>query len=154
MNYSEMVRTYTANDINTATGNAALPWVGTTFGDVYQFLMSAGDTAFGVGLFGPAVYSVLMGMGAAASTAKDLWERGASTEQMAVGGVLAGAAEYFFEKFSIDKLIHMKDADTIGDVFLNTLKQGGIMVVSASILAGVLSILTSVAGLPELKEEK
>lgn len=29
-----------------------------------------------------------------------------------------------------------------------------IMVVSASILAGVLSILTSVAGLPELKEEK
>ncbi len=28
------------------------------------------------------------------------------------------------------------------------------MVVSASILAGVLSILTSVAGLPELKEEK
>ena len=28
------------------------------------------------------------------------------------------------------------------------------MVVSASILAGVLSVLTSVAGLPELKEEK
>ena len=124
-NAASDVRTKTAADINELTGNAALPWVGTTFGDVYQSLMSAADSALGVAIGGNA-YGVLMGMGAASSEMKKLYEQGASTGQMVAGGVLAGAAEMVFEKYSIDKLVSMGDSKTIKDVVINLLKQGGV----------------------------
>ena len=119
------IRTKTATDINTMTGNAALPWVGTSWGDVYQSVMSAADSALGVALGGKA-YGVLMGMGAASSEMKRLYEQGASMGQIAAGGILAGAAEMIFEKYSIDKLVSMGDTKTIKAVVLNLLKQGGI----------------------------
>ena len=124
-NAATAIRQDTAKDINNLTGNAALPWVGTTFGDVYQSLMSAGDTLLGTALGGTA-YGVLMGMGAASSEAKRLYEQGASMGQMAAGGILAGAAEMVFEKLSIDKLINMKDAKSVSQVIRNLLVQGGI----------------------------
>ena len=125
LNDASAIRQDTANDINTATGNASLPWVGTTFGDVYQALMSSADSAVGAAMGGTA-YGALMGMSSATSEMKDLYERGASTEQMVAGGILAGAAEMVFEKYSIDSLVKMGDAKTIGTVILNALKQGGI----------------------------
>jgi hypothetical protein len=48
-----------------------------------------------------------MGMGAASSTAKDLYERGASNGQIVAGGILSGAAEMLFEKFSIEYFLEL-----------------------------------------------
>lgn len=124
-NAASDIRGKTAGDIEEATGNAALPWLGMTFGDVYQSLMSAADSAVGIFLGGNA-YGVLMGTGAASSTAKELYEKGASPGQMVAGGLLAGAAEMIFEKYSIDNLVEMKDPKRIRDVIINTLKQGGV----------------------------
>ena len=124
-NASTNVRSKTAEDINVLTGNAALPWVGFTFGDVYQSLMSAADSAVGV-LVGGNAYGVLMGTGAASSEMKRLYEQGASVDQIAAGGILAGAAEMVFEKYSIDKLVSMGDSKTKMAIIINALKQGGI----------------------------
>lgn len=124
-NAASDVRTNTAKDIEEATGNAALPWLGTTFGDVYQSLMSAADSLVGAYLGGNA-YGVLMGMSSASSEAKELYEKGASAGQIVACGLLAGAAEMIFEKYSIDNLVEMKDPKRIRDVIINTLKQGGV----------------------------
>lgn len=124
-NFAQAVREDTASDINEWTGNAALPYVGTTFGDVYQALMSGVDSAVGIGL-GGTTYGILMGMGAASSEAKELYEKGASMGQIAAGGILAGAAEMVFEKYSIDKFVKMGDTKTVATIFVNALKQGGV----------------------------
>lgn len=124
-NVAQAVRQDTANDINEATGNAALPYLGTTFGDVYQALMSGADSLVGIGL-GGTTYGILMGMGAASSEAKELYEKGASIGQMAAGGILAGAAEMVFEKVSIDKFVKMGDTKSMKALLVNTLKQGGV----------------------------
>lgn len=126
-NTASAIREDTAADINNLTGNIALPYVGTTFGDVYQSVMSMGDMAFGSLLGGGGkVYGTLMGMGAASSTAKDLYQSGASAGQIAAGGLLAGAAEMFFEKYSIEHFINLKNPKSAWDVVKNFLVQGGI----------------------------
>ena len=124
-NFAQAVREDTASDINEWTGNAALPYVGTTFGDVYQALMSGVDSAVGIGL-GGTTYGILMGMGAASSEAKELYEKGASMWQIAAGGILAGAAEMVFEKVSIDHFVKMGDVKSVKTFIVNTLKQGGV----------------------------
>ena len=124
-NAGTAIRQDTASDINNLTGNASLPWLGTTWGDVYQNLMSTADSAVGLGMGGNA-YGVLMGMGAASAEMKDLYEKGASTGQIVAGGILAGAAELIFEKYSIDSLVSMNDANSMKAVIINALKQGGV----------------------------
>ena len=95
-----MIRESTARDINEATGNANL-W-GFSWGSAYQSALSAADSALG-SLLGSngTTYGILMGMSAASSEARDLYEQGATNEQIAWGGLLAGAAEMVFEKVSI-----------------------------------------------------
>ena len=119
------IRSKTATDINDLTGNAALPWVGTTWGDVYQSLMSAGDSLFGASM-GGTTYGTLMGMGAASAEMRDLYEKGATMDQIAAGGILAGAAEMIFEKYSIDKLVSISNTKGFKSFLINTLKQGGV----------------------------
>lgn len=97
-NYAQGVRTATANDINRLTGASEDDWI--TWGDAYQGLMSGADSVVGSLALGGG-YTYLMGMGSAASEAKELYESGASKEQIIGGGLLAGAAEAFFEKFSV-----------------------------------------------------
>ena len=122
-NFSQDVRSSTAQNLNDLTDNKE--FLGVNLGDVYQSVMSAGDSAMGVGLGGKA-YGALMGMNAASSKAKELYESGASKGQIAIGGILAGAAEGVFEKVSIESLVNLKDSKKISQVILNTLKQGGI----------------------------
>jgi hypothetical protein len=122
-NYAQLVREDTAKDINALTGNASLPLTGFTFGDLYQSLMSAADSTVGIAIGGNA-YGVLMGMGAASSEMKRLYEQGASTGQMIAGGLLAGAAEMVFEKISIESLL--KNKGNAKSIIFNFLKQGGI----------------------------
>ena len=119
------VRAKTAADIDEATGNVAIPWVDYSFGDLYQSLMSAADSAVGVAV-GGGTYGALMGMGAASSEMQKLYEQGASVEQIAAGGILAGAAEMIFEEYSIDKLVSMGDTKSTRQLIINALKQGGV----------------------------
>ena len=125
-NDASAIRQSTAKDIDKLTGGAQIPWIEFGFGDAYQALMSGADSIAGGLILGSTTYGALMGAGAATSTMKDLYERGASGFQIAAGGLLAGAAEAVFEKFSIDNLINLKSAKNITQVFKNALIQGGI----------------------------
>lgn len=125
-NYSQGVRGVTASKIDAATGNFEL--LGTSFGDAYQSVMSGLDSLAGAVTFGGG-YTVLMGMGAASSEAKRLYEQGASNEQIAAGGILAGATEMIFEKVSIDHFLDkFVNAPTMNwkQLVAQTLMQGGI----------------------------
>ena len=123
-NDASAIRAYTAQDFNDMTGNGT--FLGISLGDVYQSVMSGADSLVGGYTLGASGYGAAMGMGAATAEAKDLYEKGASKEQVAVGGLLAGVAEGFFEKYSIENLLSMKDAKSIGQLVKNMLVQGGI----------------------------
>ena len=125
MNFSQTVRGEQAEAWDEATGGVKIPFINFTVGDLYQSGMSAFDTFVG-GKLGSGAYEVLMGMGAASTEAKRLYEQGASKGQIAWGGALAGAAEMVFEHASIENLINLKDADTVGQFVKNLLIQGGI----------------------------
>ena len=124
-NAASAIRDKTAEDLDKWTGGVSIPVIDFSVGDTYQALMSGADSFVGSAIGGTA-YGVLMGMGAASSTAKDLYTKGASTEQILAGSLLAGAAEMVFEKFSIDKLVKNNDAKTIKNIIVNALKQGGV----------------------------
>ncbi len=125
-NYADAIRADTAMDIDKLTGGAAIPLLDFSAGDAYQALMSGADSLAGAYLLGGTGYGVLMGMGAASSEMKDLYERGASTEQMLAGGILAGAAEMVFEKLSIDHFVKLGDTKSLKVAIINILKQGGV----------------------------
>ena len=120
------IRAETAKDLDNLTGNIAIPWLDYSAGDVYQALMSGADSYFGGKFFGSTGYGMFMGMGAASSAAKDLYERGASNGQIVLGSLAAGIAEGIFEKYSIDKFVEMGDAKSKRDFIFNILKQGGV----------------------------
>ena len=96
------IRYHTATDIDNATGNFELLKI--SLGDAYQAAMSGVDSIVGAYALGGA-YTYVMGMGAASAEAKRLYEQGASNEQIAAGGLLAGATEMIFEKVSIDRFL-------------------------------------------------
>lgn len=126
-NYAQGVRTASANDIDRWTGASEDDWL--TWGDAYQGLMSGAESAIGGYLLGPAGYGVVMGMGAASSEAKELYESGASKGQIIAGGILAGAAEAVFEKVSVGHFLDDivgSPSKNVGQWFLKTLGQAGI----------------------------
>lgn len=125
MAFSQNVRGLQAKELEEMTGGIAIPFVNFTVGDLYQSGMSILDMWAG-GSLGAGTYTALMGMSSAAAEATRLYEQGASQEQIFWGGALAGAAEMVFEKFSIESLIHMKDAKTVGQLVRNALIQGGV----------------------------
>lgn len=123
-NYSQQIRQHQAAAFDESS-SWEIPWIKFSAGDLYQAVMSTADMAGGA-ILGPTTYGALMGMGAATSEARRLYEMGASSEQIALGAGLAGAAEMVFERYSMDKLIHLKDVDELGKVITNALIQGGI----------------------------
>ena len=122
-NTAQVVREETAKDFVEATGGAT--FIGMNAGDVYQALMSGADSLVGSAMGGTA-YGLFMGASSASSEMKRLYEEGASGTEMIAGGFLAGAAEMFFEKYSIDKFVKMGDTKTKLGVLVNFLKQGGV----------------------------
>lgn len=76
--------------------------------NVGRFLYDTGtsmlDSAVGA-MTGNSAYTILMGLGAGSQRMRELYEKGASEEQVAIGGALAGIAEATFEYVSLDKLI-------------------------------------------------
>ena len=125
-NDASVIRATTAEDLDNLTGNISIPWLDFSAGDVYQALMSGADSYLGGKFLGSTGYGMFMGMGAASSTAKDLYERGASKGQIALGSLAAGVAEGIFEKYSIESFINLGDAKTKRDIVINMLKQGGV----------------------------
>ena len=54
-----------------------------------------------------ALPSAVLGMSSATSTIKDTVERGGTTEQALVNGIVAGAAEMLCEKYSLESLFSL-----------------------------------------------
>lgn len=114
MNFASASRGALAEEINERTGNASIPYIGTTWGDAYQAVMSGADSWVGAATFGPS-YLSLMSSNAAASKMKEMYENGATTSQMVIGGGVAGAAEYLFEKLPLEGMLKiLKDKDLKG----------------------------------------
>ncbi len=124
LNFSSTIRGEQAAELDEITNGAAIPFIDFTLGDAYQAAMSFADMFVG-GKLGRG-YEVLMGMGSASSEARRLYEQGATQEQMMFGALLAGGAEIIAEHASIDSLINMKDATTVGQIVKNALIQGGV----------------------------
>lgn len=123
MGYGTTVRQEAASDLD-ETG-IKLPVLDFTLGDAYQAGMSMADSLLSAA-FGGTVGGVLLATGAASNEAARLYEQGASNDQVAMGALLAGAAEMVFEKYSIEKLITMKNPASMREVIKNALIQGGI----------------------------
>lgn len=106
--------------------------VGGKAGNVLSFLyntgMSMGDSLVSMLTVGGGA-SILMGLGAASDTVQDVKSRGGSDAQALLVGTLAGVAEGFFEKFSLDSVLTLGKEGTkktAKSFVLNMLKQGGI----------------------------
>ena len=97
--HADNTRKNTAIEIEKLTNNAE--FLGVTWGDAYQAVMSGVDSIAGVATFGGKIYPVIAGMGASSAKAKQLYEQGASNEQIAVASIFAGVTEMAFEKISI-----------------------------------------------------
>lgn len=119
------IRYNTAQEIDEATGGLAIPGLDFSFGDAYQAGMSMVDSLVGAKIGGTA-YQAVMSMGAASTEAARLYSQGASTEQIVLGSVAAGAAEWVFEKYSIENLINLKAPESKLKWVKNALIQGGI----------------------------
>lgn len=124
--YAGTVRGETANRLDDATNNFSL--LGQSAGDVYQALMSSVDSATGVFVLGSPLHLAQAGMGALTSTARELYDRGASGAEILGVSTAAGFFEMFFEKFSVDKftdVILKKPTRTVADIIKKALIQGG-----------------------------
>ena len=125
MHYSQTIRGKRTEELD-ATGIHILP--GFSLGDLYQSGMSMGDSLLAMGV-GGAYGGALLAMGAAENEAYKLYQQGASTEQIAMGALLAGTAEMVFESISIGelkKIKNMKSPETIAQFFKTLLVQGGV----------------------------
>ncbi len=121
-NFAEVTRGTTAEELNEHIDGEFL---GMTAGDAYQALMSGADSFVGANLFGPA-YMGFMVTGAMSSGVKDLYESGASTEQIITGAAINGAAEYIGEKIPLDNFFKMKGSTaSIGQLIGRAFLQGG-----------------------------
>ena len=151
--YAGTVRGETANRLDDATNNFSL--LGQSAGDVYQALMSSVDSATGVFVLGSPLHLAQAGMGALTSTARELYDRGASGAQILGVSVAAGVFEVLFEKVSLDHFTEKlmgTPTRTMRDVIKKTLVQGGVeaseeffteaanMIIEAVILGDMTSI--------------
>lgn len=125
--YAGAVRGETANRLDDATNNFSL--LGQSAGDVYQALMSSVDSATGVFVLGSPLHLAQAGMGALTSTARELYDKGASGAQILGVSVAAGVFEVLFEKVSLDHFTEKlmgTPTRTMRDVIKKTLVQGGV----------------------------
>lgn len=110
---------------------------------LYQTGMSVADSAAQVAAFGPAA-TYFMGGSAAANQAKNVLERGGSNAQALWSGLAAGAAEAFFEKFSVDQLLKPKTINNWKSLLTETAKQAGVEA-SEEMFTEVANILSDAA---------
>lgn len=94
---------------------------------LYQTVMSGTDSLLSAFLGGSATYAVFFSNAAAGATL-DAKERGVSDERALIYGMLSGAAEVFFEQFSIGDMQALKEVPTatLKDFFRNMLTSVGV----------------------------
>lgn len=129
--FTQAIRGATAQDLD-ATG-FKIPVLDFTLGDIYQAGMSVLDSALltgtlriagGIEAAEKAMY--FMGMGAAESEARKLYEAGASDDQIAMGAAASGIAEALFEKASIENLVSIRSPESVLEMVKNIMVQGGV----------------------------
>lgn len=94
-------------------------------GQIYNSLMSSGDSMAGAAALGKA-YTLVMASGAASAHAQELYEKGATPKQIFLGSLAAGAAEAITEYISLDRLLKEKNVDSIRRYVAEVLKQAGV----------------------------
>lgn len=107
-----------------------------TGGSIYEQLYASGVRSMGDAYF--------MGGSAAANQAKNVIERGGSNAQALWSGLAAGAAEAFFEKFSVDQLLKPKTVNNWKSLLTETAKQAGVEA-SEEMFTEVANILSDAA---------
>ena len=126
MNWAGHMRAATASDLNELTNNKE--FLATTLGDVYQAGMSGIDSLVGALTIGNW-YSAVMGMNAFSSTARQMYDNGATKEQIAVGATAGGLFEMAFERISIghfvDEILKGNTKNPV-EIILKGLAQGGV----------------------------
>ncbi len=91
---------------------------------VYNTGMSIADSAAVMPMGGAGV--AFLGMNAAVSEGRKTAIDGGSNSQILIKGISAGIFEAAFEKIGIDNLFKSKVVESLTDVFMTILKQGGI----------------------------
>lgn len=107
-----------------------------TGGSIYEQLYASGVRNMGDAYF--------VGGSAAANQAKNVLERGGSNAQALWSGLAAGAAETFFEKFSVDQLLKPKTINNWKSLLTETAKQAGVEA-SEEMFTEVANILSDAA---------
>lgn len=79
-------------------------FLGLKLSDVYGSLLSFADSRAMQAIYGKAA-TVFMGMSAASSRAAELYDQGASNDDLVMGSLLAGVAEAAFEYISLEKFV-------------------------------------------------
>lgn len=105
--YSNMTSAVMDSDvqaIDEATDGANIG--GFSLGDAYQGLYSGYKSMLLTVTSSPAVASLIMSTDAAQSKATELYNRGATNEQITEGALSAGVFEYVFEKVSLDTIVN------------------------------------------------
>lgn len=125
VNWGSIVRGQTAENIDNTLGKEKIPYINFGWGEAYQALMSGADSLLGAATMGEG-YTVIMGMNAAQAQARNLYEKGASNEQIALGALTSGVAEGLFEKVSLDKFLSTKSTKTKLDWVKQVLSQAGV----------------------------
>ena len=98
LNLTSGIRAATAKDIEKVFDS---PLARKFAANTYQAIMSALDSVYGGVAFG-AAYTPVMGLGAASQRAKELYDQGASKEQIAIGAAGSGILEALTEYVSLD----------------------------------------------------
>ncbi len=119
---------YSSINRTTAARSAVNEYITENYGSgwayAYDQLMSIGDNAMRGVLFGEGSGLALMAADAGASKVQSALDRGLGDGQALALGIIAGAAEVFTEKFSLDQLF--KKAEPGKSAFLRWLAQVGV----------------------------
>lgn len=118
-----------ADFVNTVRGTVANEVIDSEVGSfLYQTGMSMADSLAALGVSSvagiPKAATVLMGMSAAGHTAKDIVDRGGTSQQAFWGGLTAGALEALMEKVPLDQLLNIGSVDSLKAMLKGVLKQG------------------------------
>ena len=125
-NFADNIRSATAEDFNELTNNAE--FLGMTLGGAYQAGMSGADSLLAGAAFGK-LGGLVLATGAYSSKAKELYERGASKEQIAHGALAAGLTEMVFESLSLEVFFNKvlkSPTKTVKGILGKTLLQAGV----------------------------
>ena len=112
----QYIREITSEDISAGIDNEFLSKLAST---TYQGIMSGADMLVGGGTLGKWGYVSAMAAGAFSSKARELYQRGATRDQIAAGAALASATEFLTETIGADRFFKTWNSAALKDFFKN-----------------------------------